>query len=146
MYGTHLLLHWSRTQQTIALSSAEAELNAMCKGGQEGLAATIMTAELGHTTKLCMRTDASAAVGVIRRQGAGRVKHLQIKQQWLQEKAHGDEIKFMKIPRAVNFSDLLTHHWNEKDGKIHLGGMNAVVRGSRECGLLEGGSKEKQHL
>ena len=134
MYGSHLLLHWSRTQQSVALSSAEAELNAMCKGGQEGIAATVMAAELGCDKTLCMRTDASAAIGVIRRQGAGRVKHLQIKQLWLQEKARDEEIKFVKISRVVNFSDLMTHHWNEKDGKAHLGGMSAEIRGPRDHG------------
>ena len=72
MYGSHLLLHWSRTQQTVALSSAEAELNAMCKGGQEGMAATVMADELGSEMTLRMRTDASAAIGVIKRQGAGK--------------------------------------------------------------------------
>ena len=146
MNGSHLLLHWSRTQQTIALSSAEAELNAMCKGGQEGLAATNMAEEIGLNIKLRIRTDASAAVGVIQRQGAGRVKHLQIRQLWLQEKARNDDIKFIKIPRAINFSDLLTHHWSEKDGKTHLEGMSANVRGARECGLPEGGSQSKEHL
>ena len=128
MNGNHLILHWSRTQQTIALSSAEAELNAMCKGGQEGLAATIMAGEVGLIVTLRIRTDASAAVGVIQRQGSGRVKHLQIRQLWLQEKSRNGDIYFTKIPRAVNFSDLLTHHWNEKDGKTHLEGMSAVVR------------------
>ena len=128
MNGNHLILHWSRTQQTIALSSAEAELNAMCKGGQEGLAATIMAGEVGLSINLRIRTDASAAVGVIQRQGSGRVKHLQIRQLWLQEKSRDGDILFNKIPRAVNFSDLLTHHWNEKDGKTHLEGMSAVVR------------------
>ena len=143
--GTHLLLHWSRTQQTVALSSAEAELNAMCKGGQEGLAAKIMVEEIGRSLSVRMRTDASAAVGVIARQEAGRVKHLQIKQLWLQEKANNGEIKMMKIPRAVNCSDLLTHHWSEKDGKTHLSGMSAVVRGNRMCDIPEGGSQNIQH-
>ena len=128
MNGAHLILHWSRTQQTIALSSAEAELNAMCKGGQEGLAAIIMAGEVGLNVTLRIRTDASAAVGIIQRQGSGRVKHLQIRQLWLQEKARNGEVHFSKIPRAVNFSDLLTHHWNEKDGNTHLTGMSAVVR------------------
>merc|ERR1712127_289104 len=73
MNGNHLILHWSRTQQTIALSSAEAELNAMCKGGQEGLAATIMAGEVGLIVTLRIRTDASAAVAIIQRQGSGRV-------------------------------------------------------------------------
>ena len=35
MRGGHLIVHWSRTQQLVALSSAEAELNAAVKAAQE---------------------------------------------------------------------------------------------------------------
>ena len=33
MRGTHLLKHWSTTQQTVALSSGEAELKGIVNGG-----------------------------------------------------------------------------------------------------------------
>ena len=47
MRGTHLLVWWSRTQQLIALSSAEAELNASIKAAVEGLGVCNMAWELG---------------------------------------------------------------------------------------------------
>ena len=34
--GSHLLYHWSQTQTTSALSSAEAELPGICKGSFQG--------------------------------------------------------------------------------------------------------------
>ena len=34
MRGAHVISHWARTQQLIALSSAEAELNAATVAGQ----------------------------------------------------------------------------------------------------------------
>ena len=37
MKGGHLPKHWSSTQQTIALSSGEAELMGIVKGAAEGL-------------------------------------------------------------------------------------------------------------
>ena len=37
MRGRHSLKHFSSTQQTIALSSGEAELRGIVKGGAEGL-------------------------------------------------------------------------------------------------------------
>ena len=46
MKGEHLLLWWSRTQQLIALSSAEAELNASIKAGIESLGVANMSREL----------------------------------------------------------------------------------------------------
>ena len=62
MRGQHMLMHWSRTQQTVALSSAEAELNAICKASQEGLAARYMSAELNSEHSLVVKTDASIGV------------------------------------------------------------------------------------
>ena len=61
--GRHLLHHWSRTQQIISLSSAEAELNAICKGAQEGLGAKHMSEEFQNVGELTIKTDASAARG-----------------------------------------------------------------------------------
>ncbi len=50
-----------------------------------GLNAQIIAALLGEYLTLELKTDASAARGVILRQGVGEVRHLQIKQLWLQE-------------------------------------------------------------
>ena len=49
------------------------------------------------------------------RQGVGEIRHLHIKQLWLQEKvARGDPI-ITKIPRRANWSDALTHPWTVAD-------------------------------
>ena len=121
MRGWHLLAHWSRTQQ-------EAELHAICKGAAEGLAAANMAREFLEEVALAMHTDASAAKGVIQRQGAGRVKHLSIKQLWAQERESEGELGIRKIPRAINWADLLTHHWSETEAVCHLAGMCVVRR------------------
>ena len=47
----------------------EAELNAICKAWTEGLGAVNLTIELGCREILTIKTDASAAVGVVQRQG-----------------------------------------------------------------------------
>ena len=47
MRGQHMIVHWSRTQQLVALSSAEAELNAAVKAAQEGLGVAHLSEELG---------------------------------------------------------------------------------------------------
>ena len=80
MRGRHLVTHWSRIQQNIALSSGEAELNAINKGAAEGLGALYMAGGLGEKMHLEMFTDSSAARGVIQRCGSGKIKHLQVKQ------------------------------------------------------------------
>ena len=87
MRGSHLLLHWSRTQQTVALSSGEAELNAALKGGSEALGFQDMCDELEDDVIIHMYGDSTASRGILHREGKGRIKHLHVRQLWLQEKA-----------------------------------------------------------
>ena len=86
--------------------------------------------EMGLEAEFELLTDSSAAKGIIMRQGAGRVKHLDIKSLWIQERENLGDLKVLKIPRLENVSDLLTHHWTEPEGLRHLGGMS-IVRRSR---------------
>ena len=130
MLGSHLVGHWSRTQQVIALSSAEAELNALCKAAQEGLGAKHLSEELCLPLPLSLKTDASAAKGVIQRQGSGKVKHLSVKQLWVQERESQKDLSVEKVPRAVNWSDLLTHHCSEPELVRHLEGLSVERRGA----------------
>ena len=77
-----------------------------------------MLIRLGDKLSLELRTDASAAVGVIMRQGAGKVRHLQVKQLWLQETVANGEIVIRQIPRAINCADALTHPWGSSDNEL----------------------------
>ena len=129
MRGMHLLGHWCRTQQCIALSSCEAELNAICKAATEGLGVKNMSREMGMEEDLEIRTDASAAVGVVQRQGAGKVKHLDVKQLWVQEQENLKNLVMTKIPREINWSDLFTHHWSAAEGEKMLPAMGLIRRG-----------------
>ena len=86
--GQHLLTHWSRTQTCVALSSGEAELNAMLKTAAEGLSLQNLITEVGMQAGLHLLGDSSASHGTLNRLGSGRIKHLQTKQLWLQEKIY----------------------------------------------------------
>ena len=120
MHGGHLVTHWSRTQQLVALSSAEAELNASVKAGQEGLALRNLTVELGEECFLELLGDSSANDGVIKRAGAGKIKHLSVRQLWLQEQAGNGELSHRKKPRLENASDCLTHHFTRAEADLHF--------------------------
>ena len=65
---SHTISWWCKLQSNIALSSCEAELNAALKGAVEGLNVQRLAATLGDKLTLELRTDASAARGVILRQ------------------------------------------------------------------------------
>ena len=129
MKGLHCIAQWSRTQQLVALSSAEAELNASVRAGQEGLGIMHFSMELGTPHAAEVLGDASAAHGINMRVGSGRVKHLSIRQLWLQERVALGHIICKKIPREVNCADAMTHHWTPKEGRVHFEIMHCYTRG-----------------
>ena len=109
-YRGAIISHWSKSQSNVALSSAEAELNATVKGLSELIGLCHLIEETQKmTVKLVLLTDASACKGMLLRHGAGKVKHLAVKQLWAQECVKTYEIKVLKVPREENPSDVLTH-------------------------------------
>ena len=120
VHGKHLIQHWSNTQQLIALSSAEAELNAAIQSGQEVLGVAHLSQELGEACVVRIRGDSSANDGVIKRQGCGRIKHLTVRQLWLQQQVSMKVATHDKVPWMFNGSDVLTHHRTKAEGDHHF--------------------------
>ena len=86
VYRGAVMMHWSKSQSNVALTSAEAELNATVKGLSELIGLYNLVAEtLRVTPCLALHTDASACKGMLLRHGTGKVKHLSVKQLWAQE-------------------------------------------------------------
>ena len=129
LVGGHCIKQWSKTQASIALSSGEAELYAIVKGTAEGLGLRTVAAEMGRAMKVQICTDSSAAKGAALRTGAGRLQHVQTNMLWMQEKIGRGEVTVRKVPREQNVSDLFTHHWVSKEGRMHLPGMNFATAG-----------------
>ena len=73
--------------------------------------------QCGEWPSLTMLTDASAAQALCSRQGAGRVKHLTVRQLWVQEKEAMGELGIKKAPRELNAADMLTHHYSRQEGE-----------------------------
>jgi hypothetical protein len=139
VYGKHLLQHWSRTQVNVALSSGEAELNACLKAGCEALGLRTLMGEIGVTIGLHIFADSSAAAGTLNREGAGKVKHLEVKQLWMQQKIKEKDLEIFKIPRAKNSADAFTHAWTASEEK-HFSRLQ--VEPARPLfALLRGGAK-----
>ena len=96
MHGKHMLGHWSSTQSSVALSSGEAELNALVKAMSESLGVLNMMAQMNHIITCEVSTDSSAARGIVLRLGAGKVKHLEARQLWVQDVVARKTIKVRK--------------------------------------------------
>ena len=127
MHGAHAISHWASTQATIALSVAEAELNALIKSAVEMSGAYNVGCEMGMIRASRILTDSNSAKGICHRQGAGKVKHLEARQLWLQERVLHKSVKIEKVPREVNSSDSLTHYWSAVDGAKHFSRVGFVI-------------------
>ena len=106
--GSHVLKHWSGTQSTVALSSAEAELSGICKGSSIGLGLKALCADMGVPVNVRVHTDASAAIGMARRRGLGKVRHLAVSDLWIQDKVACKEIELLRVKGSENPADILT--------------------------------------
>ena len=140
-FGQHAVMHWSRTQATVALSSGEAELNAALKGGCELLGVRELMQEWGREAAYSLEVDSSACVGTLNREGSGRQKHLSVRQLWLQERVKNRDLTLRKIPREGNTSDCLTKHW-KLDGRAHFSRIHFFFPASESPNFAENCSSE----
>lgn len=135
MIGGHLISHWSRVQNSIALSSGEAELNAAIKGISEIIGISNLGEEIGLGFRITHKVDASACKGILVRSGAGKVKHLSVRQLWVQEAVEKLKINVMKVPREKNLADLMARGNTAKESLDHRRGMNFGMRYGRSFEL-----------
>ena len=123
MRGRHLIKHLSQAQSTVALSSAEAELTGICRGTTHCLGLQSIAADLGISLSLEMRTDAAAAIGVCRRRGLGKIRHLHTADLWIQDRLRAKEFRLSKVSREENPADILTKHIGKHKLQKHLKAM-----------------------
>jgi len=108
MRGAHTLKTWSATQKNITLSSGEAELVAMVKMTSEAIGMTQLAGEWEIEMKANMYADSSAALGVVKRRGCGKLRHVKIGMLWIQERNESGEVQYTKVRGTDNPGDLMT--------------------------------------
>ena len=108
MHGSHLLKAYSKTQQTIALSSGEAEFYSMVKAASEDMGLQAMAKDFGKAMAPWLYVDASAALGVAQRVGLGKVRHLETQSLWLQQAVRKKRLGLTKIAGPMNPADAMT--------------------------------------
>ena len=107
-FGTVPVKTWSKTMPILALSSGESELAALVKGAGEGLGFVSSLADFGLTPSLELHSDATAAIGIAKREGLGRVRHLATADLWIQQLIRQRRLRVFKCPGTHNPSDLMT--------------------------------------
>ena len=150
MHGSHCIKTWSTTQATVALSSAEAELYALLKTATQALGTLALARDLGITIGAKIQTDASATLGIVARQGLGKLRHIGVQYLWIQERVKTGAFALGKVNGAENPADLMTKHLAARDLEKHMAEIGcrcelsraatapqlSVFKGQNECPSL----------
>ena len=102
--------HSSKTQSTVSLSSGEAELHGICAGTAIGLGLKSLAKDLGFSYEVRVHSDATAAIGIARRRGLGKIRHLDCSDLWIQEKVRTKAISLHKVAGSENPADAFTKY------------------------------------
>ena len=116
MFGSHVIKSWSSTQPSISLSSGEAEYYGVVKASGIAIGQQSLMRDLGMAkVKVRVWTDSSAAMGISKRSGLGKLRHVQTHTLWVQERVRTGAIELRKVPGEANPADLFTKHLSSRD-------------------------------
>ena len=130
LWGGQFVRSWSKTMSTIALSSGEAELAAVVRAGTEALGLRSNLADLGVAVDMHIKSDATAAIGMVHRLGLGRVRHLSVGDLWVQERIRSGDLRISKWPGSENCSDQMTKPATKDELVRHTTSAGWVVPGT----------------
>ena len=109
LLGGNAIYSWSRTQRTPALSSGESEFMALVAGAGESLyVRACLEFLLRDKVQIQLRSDSVAGRGIAKRQGLGRVRHLEVQFLWAQQKLAEKCFRLGPVASMVNIGDLGT--------------------------------------
>jgi hypothetical protein len=143
-FGKCLLETIVSGQAVIALSSGEAEFYALGNGASCSIMLRFLLGEFGVQATSLAESDSSAARGIARPIRSGKLRHLAIRDLWVQEKVRAGELKLEKTRREDHTSDLGTKRFDlqrilklaEMAGLTFGAVARAVVKGLAASALL----------
>ena len=105
--------------------------------------------EWGIKCDLVVKSDAVAAIGMVKRQGLGRIRHLAVADLWIQQKSKEGVVHYVKLEGSKNTSDILTKPVDAETLERHMERLGLEFREGRneltpdfngdEKGLMEEG-------
>ena len=109
------------------MSSAEAEYYALVEGSVRSLGLQSMMQELGLKKQIFLYTDSSAAQSFSSQRGLGRMRHIEVKQLWLQEAVCRDRIRLVKVKGEENPADVFTKFLSSEGTEVQCGRMSVEL-------------------
>ena len=131
MFGNHCIKTYSQTQERIALSSGESEFYGIVKAAARGLGTKGLMEDLGVEVEVHVNTDSSAAKSITSRRCAGRVRHIEVRELWVQDRVAKGELKIVKVKGEENVSDGLTKHVNRQKMEQYVKACGMARRSGR---------------
>lgn len=101
----------SKRQQTVALSTTEAEYMAMTRGSQQALWMHNFLSEIGLEQPLpaTLHVDNNSSIALAEStKGHSRAKHIDIRHHYIRERVQEGDIEVRHIPSAENLADIFT--------------------------------------
>ena len=136
MLGSHCIKTWSASQAAYALRSAEAEFYAMIEAVTRAKGLISLARELGFegmSNVVQLGTDSSAAKSFVSRRGLGKMRHLEIRDLWLQKEVNEGKVEVSKIRGDRNPSDLMPKILGVRDIELRLKDLSIrVIPGGAE--------------
>ena len=130
MLGAHCLKTWSSTQGAVALSSAEAEFYAMIEATLRTKGLRSLALEMGFNLKtgiINLWTDSTAAKSFVSRRGLGKMRHVEIRDLWLQREVGEGRVRIFKVKGDENPADLMTKILKLEEIRTRLGRLGIVL-------------------
>ena len=126
LMGGHCLRTWSSTQSAIALSSAEAEFYALIDAVLRAKWMQRVLEELGVPVSPIAEafTDSSAAKSFVSKRGLGRMRHLELRDLWLQREVGEGKVLVRKVAGDRNPADAMTKFLSRSLLQERLGSLN----------------------
>ena len=153
-FGAHMLECSVGKQSVVALSSAEAEFYAIVRGAAMGmqtlqileafvraLSTTKVKDDDENLVSLRVSSDSSAARAICNRVGSGKVRHLSIKELWIQEEVRKKRMAMDPVDTSMNWGDIGTkaHPKDRLDSLMSQLPLRRTVVGAvaaGECGAF----------
>ena len=131
MFGNHCIKTYSQTQETIALSSGESQFHVTVKAATMGLGTMGLMEDLGVEVGVQVNTDSSVAKSLASRRGAGRVRHIEVRELWVQDRVAKGELTVVKVKGENNVADGLTKHVERHKMDAYMKARGVVRKSGR---------------
>ena len=105
------------------------------RGATELLGMQSVFADFGmYNTRLALCSDATAAIGIVDREGLGRVRHLATADLWVQQRVRNGELSVSKWPGKDNVADIGTKGMDSPNLTKHLSTLGFTqLEGRAQC-------------